>query len=177
MSQTYISLETERLLLTPSSLDDAAFMLTLLNTPKYIQFIADRNVRTLDDAAAYVRNRMLPQLEKLGFSNFTVSLKEDGTKIGSCGLYEREGLEIRDIGFAFLPEYEGKGYAYEAANAVKKAAFETFHQRAICAITTRENKSSQKLIERLGLTFQKIVRIPNDPEDLLYYEFTAADYR
>ncbi len=166
----YKTFETERLFIRPTSLEDAEFILKLLNTPKWIANIGDRKVQNLEDSTLYIKTKITSQLVKLGFSNYTVIRKADGTKLGSCGLYERVGLDVVDIGFAFLPEFEGQGYGTESAARILKAGFETFNQNKISAITTKENIASQKLLEKLGLTFIKIIRIPNDEEDLMYYE-------
>jgi ribosomal-protein-alanine N-acetyltransferase len=166
----YKSYETERLFLKPTQVEDAAFILELLNTPKWIQFIGDRKVRTLEDAKNYIKNRMLPQLKRLGYSNYTVIRKEDNRKVGTCGLYDREGLEGVDIGFAFLPQFEGKGYAFEASDKVKNLAFNDFGIEEISAITVKENLSSQKLLKKLGLTFVKFTKIPNDDEELMLFK-------
>lgn len=91
--------------------------------------------------------------------------------------FHRDGLDVVDIGFAFLPEYFGKGYGYDAASRILRAGFEEHGLQKISAITVKENVASQKLIEKLGLKFQKIVRIPNDPEDLLYYETSKEDWQ
>jgi [ribosomal protein S5]-alanine N-acetyltransferase len=170
MSTIYPSFETERLLLQPTTTEDAAFILTLLNTPKWLQYIGDRNVRTLADARTYINNRIVPQFERFGFGNYTISSKQNKTKLGSCGLYSRQGLDSVDIGFAFLPEYEGKGYALEAASILMQAATKTFGLTHICAVTTKNNLSSQKLLEKLGLHTSKTIILPNSPEELLLYE-------
>ena len=164
--------ETERLVLRPASLEDAAFTLALLNSPKWLQFIGDRKVYTLTEAEGYIQERMMPQLERLGYGNFMVVRKEDNVLIGCCGLYDREGLDGVDIGFAFLPENEGKGYAFEAAQKVKEAAFGVLGLSKIGAITIEANTGSRKLLEKLGLEFIKNIRLENDPEELMYYEIT-----
>lgn len=169
--------ETERLYLRPTSLDDADINLKLLNTEEFKKYVGDRNVNTLDESREYLKNRNLPQIEKLGYGNFTLIKKDTGEKIGSCGLFHRDGLDVVDIGFAFLPEYFGKGYGYEAARRILRAGFEEYGLQKISAITVKENVASQKLIEKLGLKFQKIVRIPNDPEDLLYYEISKQEWQ
>jgi RimJ/RimL family protein N-acetyltransferase len=166
----YKSYETERLILKPTTLEDAAFVLALLNMPKWIKNIGDRNVKTLEDAKAYITNRMLPQLERLGYSNYTLIRKEDNVKIGSCGLYDREGLEGIDIGFAFFPEYEGKGYGFESANKLKNIAFSELGITEISGITIKENIASQKLLEKLGLTLQGTTTVSEDGEELLLYK-------
>ena len=120
----YKIFETERLILKPASEEDASFIFELFNTPKWLQYIGDRNVKTVEDARDYIKTRMVPQLERLGYSNYVVIRKTDNCKVGTCGLYDREGLEGIDIGFAFLPEYEKKGYAFEGAIELQHVAFE-----------------------------------------------------
>lgn len=164
------SFETERLTLKPALQEDAAFFLQLYNMPKFIQFIGDRNLRTIEDAERYIENRFRPQFDKLGFGNYVAILKEDQQKIGAVGIFEREGLDVLDIGFSFLPEFEGKGYAYESASYLKEIIGQKFGLQRISAITTKDNFSSQKLIEKLGLKFRKFVILPEETEELLYYE-------
>lgn len=169
MQQPFI-IETERLLLQPMKIDDADLILELYNSPNFIKFIGDRNIKSIQDAEHYIANKFLPQLERLGYGNFLIKLKSNGKKIGGVGIFEREGLEIHDIGFSFLPEFEGKGYGFEAASELLKMAFTEFGLNKISAITSKENSASQKLIGKLGLQYQSIVRLPDDDEDLLYYE-------
>ncbi len=167
----YKSFETERLLLKPMSKEDAPFLLELFNSPKWIKYIGDRNVHTIEEAATYIKLKMTPQLKKLGFSNYTVIRKTDNAKVGSCGLYDREGLEGIDLGFAFLPQYEKMGYAFESANKLKDLAFNQFNLKHISAITTHENQDSQKLLEKLGLKYIKTINIQDDDDDeVLLYE-------
>ncbi|MFC3159934.1 Protein N-acetyltransferase, RimJ/RimL family [Chryseobacterium arachidis] len=162
--------ETERLILRPISLEDGEFILDLYNRPKFIKFIGDRNLKTVADAENYIQNRFLPQMERLGFGNYLMITKDENQKVGAVGIFEREGLDVVDIGFSLLDEFEGKGYAYEAAIKVKSIGMNDFGLKKISAITTKDNFSSQKLIEKLGLKFQKLVNIAGDPEELMYYE-------
>ena len=163
------SFKTSRLYLKPTNLEDADFLLELLNTPKWISYIGDRNVKSTEDATIYIENNILPQYSKMGYGNYTVILKESNTKIGSCGLYDRKGIDGLDIGFAFLPQYEKMGYAFESANALKTAAFTIFGISKLNAITTLQNSSSQQLLERLGLRFKEIINLPGDNERLMLY--------
>jgi len=167
---TYKTFETERLILKPTTVEDAAFILELMNTPKWHKYIGDRNVNTLEDAEAYILEKMKPQLVRLGYGNYTLIRKSDQTKIGTVGLYDREGMDGIDIGFGFLPAYEKKGYAYEAANKIKNVAFNDFGLELIKAITNKENVASQKLLEKLGLTQKGNIQLPNDDEALFLYE-------
>jgi len=164
------SYETERLILRPMNLEDAAFILDLYNRPSFIKYIGDRHIRSVLDAENYIKNRFLPQFDKLGYGNYLIMTKDGHNKIGGVGIFERDGLDVVDIGFSLLEEFEGKGYAYEAALKIKSVGMEDFGLQKISAITTKENFSSQKLIEKLGLKFQKYITIPGDPEELMYYE-------
>jgi RimJ/RimL family protein N-acetyltransferase len=169
MSQ-YKIFETKRLTLKPTLEEDEAFIFELLNTPKWIKYIGDRNVKTVESARDYIKIKMLPQLKRLGYSNYTVIRKADNCKIGTCGLYDRDGLEGIDIGFALLPEYEKKGYAFESANKLKEVAFSEFGLNKLNAITIKNNISSQKLLEKLGMKLNGITKIKNDDEELLHYK-------
>ena len=169
----YQTFATERLYLRPVAFEDDAFIFEVLNTPKFKKFVGDRQLRTVADARNYIKTKMHPQLERLGYSSYTVIRKEDGVKLGICGLYDREGLEGIDIGFSFLPQYEGQGYAFEAANCIKEAAFHDFGIKTLKAITVKENLSSQKLIEKLGLKSLGTTTLPNDAEELLLYSLSV----
>ena len=167
MSKTY---ETERLIIKLVDIDDAGFLMKMVNTEKWLKYIGDRNIHNLGDAEKYVREKNLPQIVRLGFGNCVVILKSNNEKIGTVGLYDREGIEGVDIGFAYLEAYEGKGYAYEAARKIMDVGINEFGINKISAITLPTNESSIKLIEKLGLKFKKVVRVPNDDEDLNLYE-------
>lgn len=164
--------ETERLILRQMDTSDAAFLVQVMNTPKWLKFIGDRNVHTEEEGVNYILERVLSQYERLGYSNFTVIRKEDNTKIGVCGLYDRPGLDGIDIGFAFLPDAEGRGYGFEAASVIKKAAFEVFGIEKLCAITSKENIASQRLLEKIGLKQHGVVVLPDETEEVLYYELS-----
>lgn len=171
---TPLSFETDRLLLRPTQLEDAIFFQELVNTPKWLQFIGDRGIHSEQAASQYIAKRILPQLEQRGFGNYTVIRKADGVKLGTCGLYDREGLEGVDIGFAFLPAYEGQGYGFESARRLLQAAWETFDLPMVQAITQEDNTASRHLISKLGLQFVEWIRLPDDPIDLLLYRINQA---
>jgi len=168
----YKTFETERLILKPTLDEDAEFIFKLLNSPNWLKYVGNRNVTSVENAREYIKFKMLPQLERLGFGNYTVVRKSDQAKIGICGLYNRDGLEGLDIGFAFLSEYEGKGYAFESANKLKQVAFDEFGITEIVAITTQDNVSSQRLLEKLGMRLTGTTKIPEDDEELLLYKIS-----
>ena len=160
---------TERLIIRPINTKDAPFVLELMNTPKWIKFIGDRNVHSVEEAEIYIKEKALSQLEKHGHTNNVVIRKEDQMKLGTCGIYHREGTDKVDIGFAFLPQYEGKGYAHEASNELMKFAENTLKLKEIKAYTLEENTASRKLLERLGLELIGKGFLPNNDEELLLY--------
>jgi ribosomal-protein-alanine N-acetyltransferase len=167
--------ETERLILKPTTKEDAKFILDLFNTPKWIEFIGVRNVSNIKDTEAYIENKMTPQFERLGFGNYTLIRKSDGEKIGSCGLYDREGLDGIDIGFALLPNFEKKGYAFEGVNKLKEVALSDFKLKEISGITSKKNTASQNLLMKIGLKFEKNIQLPNDTEEILLYKLSSAE--
>lgn len=165
----YLSFETQKLILQPTTTVDAPFIFELLNSPKWLKYIGDRKVHTIDEAAKYIQIKMLPQLEKFGFGNYTVIRKSDRAKMGICGLYNREGMDGLDLGFAYLPEYEKHGYAYEAASKILEVGFKHFGYDKINAITSKENTASQKLLEKLGFQLQGTTQLATETEELLLY--------
>ncbi|WP_460220155.1 GNAT family N-acetyltransferase [Psychroserpens sp. MEBiC05023] len=162
--------ETNRLILTKITIDDAPFILELMNSPGWLKYIGDRNVKTIDDAKTYLKNNQLKAYETQDFGYYKVQLKSEGLKaIGSFGLLQRDTLEHIDIGFSLLPSYEGRGYGFEGASALMKLAKDTFQIKTICAITLPENKPSIHLLEKLGLSYQKRIKPFDDDEELLLF--------
>lgn len=154
-------------------MQDAPFIFQLMNTPKWLEFIGDRQIVSVDAARSYIRTKMLPQLERLGFSNYTVIRKSDNVKLGSCGLYDREGLNGIDIGFAFLPEFGRQGYAFEAAARLMQAAKEDFGLPRICGITDENNIASQRLLEKLCLKRNGSIQLTNESSPVWLYVWDA----
>lgn len=153
-------IETERLLLRRMTADDAAFMLEALNEPSFIRYVADRGVRTMADAANYIATKIAPSYEQFGFGFYTVVLKETGEPIGVCGLVKRETMDDVDIGYSLLDRFTGRGYACEAAQAVMEYGRGTLGLKRIVAFTAPDNHRSMKLMEKLGLRFEKMIQLP-----------------
>src|SRR5574342_361855 len=152
-------LETERLILRRFVPADAGFIRELLNEPSFIQNIGDRGVRTLSDAERYILNGPVASYARNGFGLYLVALKETNESIGMCGLIKRDVLEDVDIGYAFLPEFWSKGYAVESALAVKTYARDVIGLKRMVAITDPANEGSIRVLEKLGLRFEKMVRL------------------
>lgn len=166
----YMSFQSERLIIRPTLEKDAELIYQLMNSAKFIKYVGDRKLYTLEDAEIYIQDKMLPQLRSLGYSNYSIINKKNGAKIGICGLYNREGLDGIDIGFGILPEYEGLGYAFESSSRLIKAGFEELEIKEIKAITNKENISSQSLLYKLGFKLKGTIMLPNENDELLLYK-------
>ncbi len=159
-------IETERLTLRKLSTADAGFILDLLNQPSFIRYIGDRGVRTLEDAERYILNGPVASYERYGFGLYLTQLKESHIPIGMCGLIKRDTLEDVDIGFAFLPQFWLKGYAFESASAVLAYARNTLGIKKILGIATPDNTGSICVLEKIGLKFEKMVKLSEDAVEL-----------
>jgi RimJ/RimL family protein N-acetyltransferase len=165
-------LETPRLQLRRFTTDDAAFVLELLNEPSFLRYIGDKKVRNLDDARQYILNGPVASYERNGYGLNVVELKDEHAPIGMCGLLKRAELHDADIGFAFLPAFWKKGLAFEAATAVVHDARERLNLPRILAITSLDNQASSELLERLGFTFERVVKLSADGEQLRLFTLT-----
>lgn len=165
-------LETERLVLRRLTLDDAEFIFRLVNDPSWLRFIGDKDVHNLDDARRYLRDGPLDMYQRFGFGMFRVEVKESGAPAGMCGLIKRDTLPDVDVGYAFLPEFRGKGYAFEAAAAVLVHGNRAFGLKRIVAITTPGNASSIRVLEKAGMKLERLLELtPGDPVNLFAREW------
>jgi len=162
-------LETLRLRLREFVPNDAAFIIELVNTRGWIENIGERNIHTTDEAIHYLENGPIKSYAQNGFGLWLVEKKDDNEPIGMCGILKRDYLDTPDIGFAFLPAYHGMGYAYEVADATVTHAREHLNIPIMSAITLAKNSSSIKLVEKLGLSFRRIVHVAETNEDLLVF--------
>lgn len=158
-------LETERLILRQMRIEDAEFIFELVNEPAFIRNIGDKGVRTLEDARNYILNGPVASYAKFGFGLYLVALRETGEAIGICGLLKRDSLEDVDIGFALLEKFRRKGFAYESAAAVTKYGRDSLRLKRIVAITSPDNEGSMRVLEKIGLRFDRMIRMPGSDED------------
>jgi ribosomal-protein-alanine N-acetyltransferase len=163
------TLTTARLRIRPLQFEDAAFIVTLLNDPAFIRNIGDREVRNDNDARSYLAAGPLASYARHGFGLCAVELAAGGAPIGICGLLQREELAAPDIGFAFLPEYRGQGYAFEAAAAVLADAHTRLSFESVLAIVNPDNAPSIRLLEKLGFVFDRMMRLGKDNRELRLY--------
>jgi len=168
-------LESERLVLREFDLDDAEFILELLNESAFVRFIGDKGVRTRADAREYLQKGPLDSYRRFGFGLYLASLRVDGTPVGMCGLVKREGLADADVGFALLSRYCSRGYAVEAAAAVLDYARRTLNLGRIVAIAKPENQASIAVLEKIGLKFERMVRLSSDGPELRLFASAAQE--
>ena len=158
-------LRTERLELRELVLEDDEFILRLLNEDGFLRFIGDKGVRTLADAREYLSKGPIDSYRRYGFGLYLTSLR-GGAPIGICGLVKRDSLPDVDVGFAFLEQYWSKGYAAESAAAVLAWAREHLRLSRIIAITAPDNAGSIAVLQKIGLRFERMVKLPGDSQEL-----------
>jgi len=162
--------ETQRLKIRHFNSDDAEFIVKLLNEPSFIENIADKGVRNRQDAIKYLQDGSILSYQKFGFGMNMVELKESGIPIGMCGLINRDELEDIDIGYAFLPEYTGKGFAKEAVLSVLQNARDQHRLRRVVAITAIDNQGSIRLLEKIGFNYDSMIRFYGEDSKLFVFE-------
>lgn len=160
---------TPRLSLRRFTESDAPFALALLNDPDWLQFIGDKGVRTLEDAGAYLRDGPITMYARFGLGLLGVDLKGSGQTIGMCGLIQRDGVADVDIGFAFLPAFRGRGYAFEAASATLAYGHGSLGRKRIVGFTNPDNTSSVRLLEKIGMRLERTVTLPDSAQELLLF--------
>jgi RimJ/RimL family protein N-acetyltransferase len=161
--------ETPRLRIRELTIDDAEFVFRLVNEPSFLANIGDKGVRNLEDAKQFILKSPWTCQEKQGHGQFLVELKEGGDPVGVCGLLYREALDVTDVGFAILPQYWRRGIAYEAASAVLEYGHSTLGIDTIVGLTSEDNLASIGVLEKLGMNFEKIVKMADDdPGTVLY---------
>lgn len=161
-----IVIQTERLILRRVTTEDAVFILELLNDPGWLRFIGDKGVRNLEDARRYILTGPVEMYERRGFGLYLTALKDGGQPVGLCGLLRREGLDDPDIGFAFLPPFRGLGYAHEAAAATMAYGKTSLNLGRIVAITSPDNERSARLLGKLGLKFEALIRLAPESDEV-----------
>jgi RimJ/RimL family protein N-acetyltransferase len=168
-------LETDRLQLRMLTIDDAEFILRLLNEPSFIQNIGDRGVRTIDEARAYILKGPIASYEKFGFGLWLVETRSATAPIGICGLLKRDVLDDVDIGYALLPEFWSQGYALESASAVMAYASDQLGLKRVVAVTNPDNQSSIRLLEKMGFQYERLVRLSDGAPEIKLFTATCQN--
>ncbi len=161
--------KTDRLSLRKIDTDDADFMLRLLNDPAFIQYVGDKNTRDLASAKTYILEGPVASYQSHGYGLYLVETIDNRTPIGICGILKRDFLDHADLGFALIPEYREVGYAFEAAQATIELARSELKLSRIVAFTAANNTRSIKLLEKLGMAFDRMIDLPADGKRVKLY--------
>lgn len=164
-----IVLKSDRLTLREVDLEDAPFILELLNTTGFIANIGDRGVRTESEARDYITERVIGSYQTHGFGMWLVVQTTKGLAMGLAGLVKRDGLDVPDVGYAFVPRAWGQGYAQEAAAAVLKHARDVMGIPKLAAITSAENYASMAVLRKIGFTYQGMIQLPGIEHESTYF--------
>ena len=154
--------ESERLRFREMTEDDGGFYLAMLSDRDFKTHIGDRGLVTEEQAITNMQERVFSSYDVHGFGMWLVSRKQDGEAIGMAGLVKRDFLKNVDLGYAFLPDGRGAGYATEAAAAVVDYARSRFGIKRLAAIVSPENGASIRVLERLGFKRAGRVKFPDD---------------
>ncbi|BAJ02648.1 GNAT family N-acetyltransferase [Shewanella violacea] len=166
-----IVLETSRLILRHATLTDVEFILDLLNTPGFIDNIGDRGVRTLSHARSYLMDGPISSYQEHGFGLYVVELKSTQEPIGLCGLVKRSMFDSPDLGYAFLPEFWGQGFAIESAQGVVIHS-KTLSISRLLGIVSPGNRASISVLEKVGMAFDSTKVWEEDDSQVLLYRLT-----
>jgi ribosomal-protein-alanine N-acetyltransferase len=176
MTPNEVIARTERLRLRPLALPDAPFIMELMNDPDWLLHIGDRNIRSLEDAQRYIQTGPMSMYVAVGHGPWAVELAEsDGpAAIGICGLIKRETLPDVDVGYAFLPQFRGKGFAREAVKGTLRYARDVLQKERILAITSLGNQRSIHLLSVLGFADTGVVRLPGSAEEIRLFSLNVT---
>ena len=159
----------QRVILRLLTLDDAPFIVTLLNDPGWLRYIGDRGVRDETSARDYLQNGPIASYAENGFGLYCVIDNQTHDPMGMCGIIRRAGLDHPDLGYGFLPQYGGKGLAREAAELALVHARADLKLGPILAITKQDNDVSMRLLKRLGFADLGLIQVfPDQPESRLF---------
>ncbi|MFA0013924.1 GNAT family N-acetyltransferase [Vibrio lentus] len=169
------AVETARLRLRMITPQDAAFIQRLYSSEDFLRYIGDKEISDVDKAVEYIENNILKMHQEKGVCLLMVEIKDSSTPIGVCGLIKRDTLESHDIGYGFVPEAYGQGFALEAAQAIIEQAKHNADIDHLVAITTSDNIRSIALLTKLGFVFERVEEAINESVNLNLYGFSLGN--
>ncbi len=146
-------LETERLILRPITLDDAADLFEYASDPENTKHTFPTH-KNIEETQWIIANLFMSS--PLG--NFAIELKENGKMIGTCDLRVNEGEKSAELAYAINKKYWGKGFAPEAAQKLLDFAFHTLKVERLWAKYAAENGASGRVMEKIGMEKEGILR-------------------
>ena len=169
------AVETARLRLRMITPHDTAFIQRLYSSEDFLRYIGDKEITDTDKAVEYIENNILKMHQEKGVCLLVVEIKDSSTPIGVCGLIKRDTLESHDIGYGFVPEVYGQGFALEAAQAIIEQAKHNADIDHLVAITTSDNIRSIALLTKLGFVFERVEDVISESVNLNLYGFSLGN--
>src|SRR5210317_1102523 len=136
-------IETERLLLKEITLDYKEEMFQLHSNPEVQKYTGEPVVESIEEMEQAIRSRQ-NNYKNYGYGRWATFTKNGNHFIGWAGLSYLHEFDEIDLGYRFLPEYWGMGYATEASHAILKYGFDNLELNRIIAIAMKENKASMR---------------------------------
>ena len=161
-------LESERLIIKEAKVNEASFYFQLFNDPDWIEFIGDKKLKSVEETRIYLKDILFKNSKLGGLGFFTVTLKENNKPIGTSTALQRDKLDFIDIGYGFLPEGRGKGYATEATKLIMEYVRTKFKQKKVLAFTMPKNQASQKLLKKIGFKFIGMQQVFENEDDYVF---------
>jgi ribosomal-protein-alanine N-acetyltransferase len=155
------TIDTRHLLIRPFTLDDAAAYWPLLSLPEVLRYVGETPTTSLEEVRQILLAAPLKDYAQHGYGRMACIEKNSGRLVGFSGLKYLADLRDTDIGYRFLPECWGKGYATESAQALMAQGREEFGLARIIGLVDPANGASRRVLEKLGLLFERML----DPED------------
>lgn len=169
-----VILQTARLQLRQAQLEDAGFLLALLNEPDFLKNIGDRQVRDLAQSEAYLQQNLLGSYHLHGFGLWVVERFSDRQPLGLCGLVQRDYLQDPDLGYALFSQHSGQGYTSEAALAVVAYARNALGLRHLCSIVAPDNLASKRILVKVGMQPAGQKTVPGSEKLVDFYQLELA---
>lgn len=166
-----IFLETERLLLRPFLLTDAAEAFRLNADPAVMLYLPKDEVFASVESARFFLANYIAGMETAPFARHAVVRKEDGAWLGWCGLKALDDGNV-DLGFRFHQEHWGKGYATESGKAWLAYGFEERGLRRIIGNAAEGNRGSQRALEKLG--FQRVPHEDHEEDGFNWWRYEVT---
>jgi RimJ/RimL family protein N-acetyltransferase len=165
---------TDRLLLRPFTLDDAAGYWPLVALPDVLRYLNEAQVESIDKVRELLLARPLRDYSLHGYGRLACIEKTTGRLVGFCGLKFVEELGQVDLGYRFLPDCWGKGYASESAAAVMDHGRNVLALQRIIGMVMPGNQASARVLVKLGMRYESQTRPPGCEVDLDLYAWNKS---
>ena len=168
-------LETPRLLLREMEPSDAEDMLRLHSNAEVQLYTGDPTIFTYEGIEDKIKEKS-EEYRTYGYGRWITILKEGMQFVGWAGLSYLPEFDEIDLGYRFLPEFWGQGLATEASRAILKYGFEVLQLERIIAMAMEENIGSIRVMQKVGMQFEKQAPYQPGSIDVVWYSLSRKDY-